>query len=539
MEILVKNRGVDSSFFNGALQDLESHVNMRGMERGARLMADHLARGHKVVLVGDYDCDGITSVAQMALFLRDIGHTDFAVVIPTRAEGYGMPARAVHDHPDARLFVVMDCGTADVDSVSLARATKADCIVIDHHEVPAATDRVAPVSALINPKQPGCPSRFKEFCSSGLTLLFLTQLRRALQQRCGNRIRPSLGGKYLALAALATVADLVPLVEGNRIIARVGLGHINQGRCLPVQKVAELAGFAGKNITAGHLGYYIAPRINAPGRIADPALAFELLMAEDLDIAKKLAQELHQLNSRRQQLENGIIDVIRKRFAGEMVAKRTLVMADEGWHSGLVGIAASRVQQELLYGPTVLLAIDRQNGIARGSARSVPGFDVHAALTRCGRYLRRWGGHKMAAGLTLLLDQLEPFARSFEEVAQSHDAELFIPRGKVDLALDLNLVSEELVHELQQMEPHGLGNPSPLFVARGVQMEIRKTFGKDQNHLRLLLGDSLQSVFWKGVQHRQSWGWSNGDRMDAIFHLEWDCYANEPVAHIKDVGQFF
>jgi single-stranded-DNA-specific exonuclease len=539
LTLLLNNRCVDASFLNGTLKDLECHLVIRGMAEGAQLMAEHLARNHKVVLVGDYDCDGITSVAQMALFLRDIGYDNFVVVIPCRPEGYGVPERAISDHPDAGLFVAMDCGTADVGPIALARARGADCIVIDHHELPHGTaGAVAPANVLINPKQPGCPSPFKEFCSSGLTLLFLSELRRAVRKRLGEHCAPALGAKYLTLAAVGTVADVVPLVAGNRILTRAGLAQLNQGNALPLHQIAVAAGLSGKHLSAGHIGFTIAPRINAAGRIADPLLAYEMLVAEDPQTARELAQELNLLNSRRQQQEQSIMEVVRSRCSAGLAGKRTLVMGDPQWSGGLVGIVASRVQQELLYGPTILLAIDEARGIARGSARSVSGFDIHEALSRCSDLLLRWGGHKMAAGVTVALDQLKAFAERFEEVARGHPAETFVPSGKVDLELDLELVTPELLATLRQLEPHGSGNPTPVFAARQVKVTILKPFGKERNHLRLLLNSTVPAIFWKGVQHQRMMQWSDGERLDLIFQVEWDHFSARVVANIKDLGRF-
>jgi single-stranded-DNA-specific exonuclease len=540
LEVLLKNRGADAAFLNGTLKDLQPHLGMRGMEEGAELLAWHLTKGHKLVLVGDYDCDGITSVAQMALFLRDIDYRNFAVVIPVRAEGYGMPERAVEEHSDARLFVTLDCGTADVHPVSLARSRGADCIVIDHHEVPsAAAGGVAPATVLINPKQPGCPSVFKEFCSSGLTLLFLSQLRQTLRRHFNWKLGPTLGAKYLTLAALATIADVVPLVDGNRIITRTGLAQLNQRPHLPLRRIAEAAGLAGKELTTIHLGFNIAPRINAAGRIGDPLLAYNLLVAEDSETARKLAQELNQLNLARQKQENLILEHVRQRFTSAMARRRTLVMADPRWSGGLVGIVASRIQQEFLFGPVIVLAIDEPAGVARGSARSVAGFDIHAALERCGDLLIRWGGHKMAAGVTVAVEQLDAFAERFEAVAQEYQEEAFIPKGEVDLELELALVTAELSSALKQLEPYGHSNPAPSFAARNVTVAVARTFGRDSSHLRLSLDNTHQGIFWRGAQHRQLSQWQDGDRLDAIFQVEWDPYRQGPILYVKDLGRFF
>lgn len=534
LDIILHNRQVDKAFLNGDLKDLEAYLNIAGLKKAAQLMARHLDRCHKLVLVGDYDCDGVTALAQLALFLRDIGYSNFEVVIPTRAEGYGIPERAILDHSDARLLVAVDCGTLDVAPIRKAVEMGADCIVIDHHEV-AGSD-LAPATVLVNPKQAACPSVFKEFCAAGLALLFLAQLRRALG--C-NFPKPALGDKYLTLATIGTVADLVPLTDANRILARIGLQHLNQGRYLPVKEILKSAGLSGKTITAGHLGFYVGPRINAAGRMADPRLAFDLLVAQEPAAMCRLAAELNRLNASRQQQEHLILDQVRARFAAEQNGKRTVVMGGTQWSPGIVGIVASRVQQELHYGPAIILAVDETLGVARGSARSVSGFDIHAALQRCDDLLVKWGGHKMAAGLTVAVEHMSAFAARFEEVAQEVDPAVFIPRGKVDMELDLALVSSRLIDVLKQLEPHGMGNPVPTFAARQVRIDIQKGFGRERNHLRLLLDRQTDGIFWRGLDHQRALGWQDGARADLIFKVEWDPFYGRPTLGIKDIGQFF
>jgi single-stranded-DNA-specific exonuclease len=531
LEMLLQNRGVDSSFLSGSLKDLEAHLTMSGMDEGATLMARHLAAGNKIVLIGDYDCDGVTSAAQMVHFLRDIGYSRYEVVIPRRTEGYGMPERAVHQHPEASLFVTMDCGTHDLHSVSAARNLGADVIVIDHHEV--SEHGLAPATVLVNPKQPSCPSVFKDFCASGLTLLFLARLRRALD---GKFPRPRLGGKYLSLAAIGTVTDLVPLVDANRILTQNGLAWINARTCLPINKLVESAGLSGKVLTAGHIGYYLGPRINAAGRMAEPRLALDLLTAEQEQRAGELAHVLNRLNAGRQHQEELILSRIRDRYPEEPPGKRTLLMGDPQWPPGVIGIIASRIQQEFHYGPVIVFAIDDETGMARGSARSIPGFDIHAALNSCQDLLLKWGGHKMAAGMTIDRKNLEGFSHRFEEVAGAYPAEIFIPRRKVDMEIDLDLVSPQLFSTIQKLEPHGLGNPLPTFAARDIQVTVQRVFGREKKHLQLVLDNRIQGIFWRGEQYlptdRQS-----TDPMDLVFQVEWDDFRGRPVLSLKEMGK--
>lgn len=532
VELLLRNRRVDGSFLDTSLSDLEVHCGCCGMNEGADLVASHLKRGSRLVLAGDYDCDGITSAAQMALFLREIGYRNFETVLPERSEGYGMPIRAVHDHPDASLFIAMDCGTHDLQAISAARERGADAVVIDHHEL--GGDGAAPASVLINPKQPCCPSRFKELCSSGLTLLFLTRLRKAL---AGTVPSVSLGGKYLALAAVGTLADLVPLVDGNRIIAKNGLLALNNHPFPPLSKIVEVAGLAGKRLNAGHVGFQLAPRINAAGRMASPRIAYDLLVGDDAISIDLAARTLNQLNQRRQAREETILRDIASRFAADVEGRRTVVLADPSWPVGLVGIVASRVQQEILYGPSIILAVDPEAGIARGSARSVPGFDLYQALQRTSDLLLKWGGHKMAGGMTLSIDKLDAFAEAFERIASEWPMDTFVPVGRVDMELPLKHVTKDLLESLDRLEPHGPGNPRPTFLARGERLRAVRRFGKGMEHASMTVADAFPAVYWRGCKPLASLSEGTERPLDIVFQLDRDSRTNAPLLNIKQVGR--
>lgn len=530
-EILLENRRADGAFLNGNLRDLEACLCIKGIDEGARIVADRLVRGQRIVLVGDYDCDGVTSVAQVAHFLRDIGYANFSVVIPNRAEGYGIPRRALLDHPDAGLLVAMDCGTFDAEPLAMARGRGMDCVVIDHHEVSGREPARATV--LINPKQPGCPSTFKDFCASGLTLLFLTRLRKAVSRAFP---QPKLGGKYLALAALGTVADMVPLVGGNRVLVRSGLKSINEGNDTFLKQIAALGGSSRVRLTAGHLGYHIGPRINAAGRMADPTIAFNFLFEREIGEVRKSRRELDRLNDWRQKEEERILKDARERYTLESAARRTFVAGDAAWPPGVVGIVASRIQQEIHYGPVIVFSLDFKAGFARGSARSIPGFDIHHALKRCEDLLARWGGHKMAAGLTVSLERMEEFTDRFETVAREYPPEIFVPGGRIDCELIPDLVGSELLGLLAEMEPYGLGNPTPTFVLRNASITRSRAFGREGKHLRLVLNDRLQGVFWKGTAKLRPEDREKSEALDVVFTTEWDAYSGRPLLNVKGTG---
>ncbi len=551
IDIILQNRNLDPRAITGELKDLSEHLCIRGMTEGASLLANHMANRNKIVVVADYDCDGITSAAQIALFFQETGYENFRVVIPSRAEGYGIPERAISENLDAKVFVALDCGTLDRKPIRLACSMGAECIVIDHHEVPAgepgSDQGPAAASVLINPKQPGCCSSFKEFCASGLTFLFLAALRRALRSAKTDLPLPALGGKYLALAATGTVADLVPLVSANRILARSGLRNLNANGCGPLSSLAAAAGLAGKTLTAGHIGFYLGPRINAAGRVSEGQIAYDLLTSDQPSRLVRLARELDNLNAQRQAQEEKIVSEIRIRLAQGPPTGRTLVLGSAQWQPGVVGIAASRVQQDLYYAPVVILSIDEAKGIARGSARSIPGFDIHHALSRCAELLIKWGGHKAAAGLTIAADRINEFAGRFEEIAGQHQPGIFIPYGKVDLELPLTLVGPELVHALEELEPHGMGNPAPVFALRDARLNSVRIFGKEQNHLKIKFEKGLEGIWWRGAnrfpaisEYRKSSPGSGPEKgWDVVFHVGWNGFYKKTMIEIMDLGRLF
>jgi single-stranded-DNA-specific exonuclease len=528
-EWILRHRGQDPETFTRTdLTGLAAYLTMDGLDEAAELASRHILAGHKILLVADYDCDGLTSAAQFSMFLREIGH-DFAIVVPTREEGYGVPMRAVREAAGAKLMIAMDCGSLDHGPISAARRAGMSVIVIDHHET---KDGKTPADFLVNPKKPGCPSRFKEFCASGLTLLFLSRLRNAL----GCDIR--LGGRYQALAALGTVADMVPLVEGNRILVAKGLEAIARDLSLPVEALAEAAGISGKEITAGRIAFQIAPRLNVGKRgMVDPMEVYRFLMEGDPKRSRDYAARLHQANRQRQMLEDAVLKDAIERLR-DTPRGRALVMAGDSWEPGVLGIAASKlIEGEHHYGPVILLTLDRETGLLSGSGRSVPGVDLHGALLACEGLLGRWGGHKMAAGLSLSPGNLEAFREELEKVLAGYPAELFVPRGTVDALVSLEAIDKGFVDALAVLEPHGYGNPKPVFAVEAPICGVR-TMGALNNHLEVSLGENgrrLRAVWWNGAEFRGHLeGFGNAL---VIGKVGWSDYWNAPEMVVEDVGE--
>lgn len=551
IDILLANRGSDPELLSTDLSGMGKYLKIRNLDEAAAIAARHINQGSFITGVSDYDVDGVTSIAQLSLFLRQIGYKNWAAVLPTRKEGYGFAVRALDQYPQTKLYICMDCGTLDAGPIERALASGAEVIVLDHHEVPAAPDggKVAPATALVNPKHPECPSCFKEFCAAGLTLLFLSRLRAALAPTYG---KIELNGHYTSLAALGTVADLVPLVQGNRLITSAGLKTINKAGAdgfLPMELLKQVAGVT-KEVTAGTVGFYLAPRINAAGRMADPIDAYNFFMSENSAECESLASKLNALNVLRQKEEAEIIEAIDERIAmmgvealeddagseGRIHGKRTVVMASPDWPHGIIGICASKIQESLHYGPVILFQIDEEKQIAKGSARSIPGFNLYEALTECCDLLVRWGGHEMAAGMTIEMKNFDALADRLEQIAQRHDPDIFTPRGKVDMELPAKLINRDLYEALRRMEPYGMGNPAPVFVISNAQCVVERVFGKGSEHLKLSFPNipGVPAVWWRA---NSDFSYSAGARIDGnvVFGLEWDAYSQKPQMNIKAI----
>lgn len=534
IEILIENRKLDPGSVNETLAVMEKYLQIRNLDAAAKLMADHILKGSRIVLVGDYDCDGVTSTAQVSLFLQQIGHRDWSVVIPSRSEGYGVPLRAVQENPEARLFLTMDCGTLDAVAISAARKLGADVIVIDHHEVPEDPKKVAPATSLVNPKQPGCPSLFKEFCASGLTLLFLSRLRKFLSATFG---QIPINGRYLALSAIGTVADMVSLTHGNRLLVKAGLDSINKPEFdyEPIIQLRKVSRLDQQPLSAGHIGFCLGPLVNAMGRMGDPMTAYKLLATSDRGTCARLASELNDANSRRQLATERVLTSIRQRVeSGEWAGRRTLVAGNVAWPQGVIGICASKVIESIHYGPTILFEIDKDAGIAKGSARSISGFDIYDALTRCDDLLVRWGGHRMAAGLTISLDKFDAFMERFESVALNCDPDVFRPLVRIDCELPQSLVGKPLYDALEALQPHGMGNSTPAFLMKDVRAEVKRVFGQDKQHLSLDI-DGIPAVWWSAGD---TYGLKAGEaiRTDLVVELNWDAYHNDVQLRTREAA---
>lgn len=478
---LLVQRGITTydqarQFFRPCLSDLHDPWLMQDMTLAVDRIFKAIEAGENILVYGDYDVDGTTSVALMSSFLKE--HYDrVATYIPDRyAEGYGVSYQGIdfaHDN-DISLIIALDCGIKAIDKVAYATSKGIDFIICDHHR---PGDQIPEAVAVLDPKRVDCEYPYKELCGCGVGF----KLIQALGDRMGLSIDHI--HHYLDLVATAIAADIVPITGENRVLSFYGLKQINSDPRPGIRTIMELR--EKKVFTNTDLVFQVAPRINAAGRIKHGIHAVELLTTPDMEEARALALNIEENNSERKDLDRKITEEALEQIRENKEESRlTSVVYNPSWHKGVIGIVASRLT-ETYYRPT--LVFTRSGEKLAASARSVKGFDVYEALSCCTDYIEQFGGHKYAAGLTLLESQYQGFKDQFEKVVSSSiDKALLTPEIQVDACISLTEISPRLYRILKQFAPFGPGNPSPLFMAeRVVDSGFAKKVGAEGDHLKL------------------------------------------------------
>ncbi|HEY3446909.1 MAG TPA: single-stranded-DNA-specific exonuclease RecJ [Myxococcales bacterium] len=516
-------------FFKDGLADLPEPSTMKGIDAAVARLVQAVQGHEKVTLWGDYDVDGVSSTSLLATFLRAVGG-EAATYIPLRLdEGYGLNTEAIEKiaADGTKVLVSLDCGITSVAEVARGRALGLDVIVVDHHQL---GPELPPALAIVDPVQPGCGYPSKDLCTAGLAFVLAIALRRALRQagHFGTRPEPNLR-EYLDLAALGTVADVVPLVGVNRILVKHGLAEIAKTRRPGVRALLAVAGLAGEP-TAGQVAFRLAPRLNAAGRLADAAAGVELLTTADPDRAQVLAKQLDAANTERQAIEKRILAEALMQ-AEAFPSSRSLVLAAEGWHPGVIGIVAARVV-ERFHRPTFVIALDGDTG--KGSGRSVEGFHLHQALLRCAEHLSRFGGHKHAAGLSLKPGALQAFRAALEAQAREVFGDAPMEgRCRIDAVVSPEEIDFKLVEALERLAPFGAGNPEPVLASLGLRAEPRVLASKNggPGHLKLTLAKARHlDIIGFGLADRAPQG---GAELDAAFQVGIDEYQGIPRLSLK------
>ncbi len=467
-------------FLNPSLDELHDPFLMADMDKAVGRIIEALDNKEKIVVYGDYDVDGTTSTSILLNFLAGQGASvDF--FIPDRMDdGYGLSINAIDKifSMEPSLIITVDCGVTAVEEVDYIRAKKVDIIITDHHEcksmLPAAF-------AVVNPCRPDCGYPFKSLAGVGVVYKLITAL--CIKLGLGN-----IYNEYLDLVAIGTVADVVPLVDENRVIVRYGLLEIKSTSNIGLKTLIENSGLKDKPVNSWGISFVIAPRINVAGRIGDAGRVVRLFTTGNQDEASVMVLELNDENRLRQETEALILQQVLEEIEGRegFRNEKVIVAAGKGWHHGIIGIVASKVMEKY-YKPCVLISCE--NGMGKGSARSVEGFSMFRALDYCRDLLVKFGGHELAAGLSLRQEQIEAFRRMINDYAETviNESDL-VPKLRIDTFIDYKDINIDNVRELERLAPHGAGNPSPVFAYNNLRINDIRTVGEDR-HLKMKLED--------------------------------------------------
>jgi single-stranded-DNA-specific exonuclease len=453
--------------------DFHDPFLLDGMKEAVGRIEEAILNQERIRVYGDYDCDGVSSTTIMIHLLRELG-ASFDYYIPDRfKEGYGLNNGALDKakQDGVKLIITVDTGISAREQIAYGSSIGLEFIITDHHEPPPLLPECI---AIINPKKPSCAYPFKHLCGAGVAF----KLSQALLKR--------IPYEWLDIAAIGTIADLVPLVGENRLIAFHGIRSINHTRHIGLSALIEVAGLADQVIDEQRIGFSIGPRINASGRLESASKAVELLISNNRDEALILAEEVDELNKQRRKMVDQItieaIQWVEKRYPE--VKPKALVVAKENWNVGVIGIVASRLVEKY-YVPTIVLSIDPETGKAKGSARSIEGFNMYQALCECQEWLPHFGGHPMAAGMTLASDHVDFLRKRLAQLAEQWlQEEDFIPISSVDIECSLDEIRLETIEELGQLAPFGVGHSKPIILLKELSSVDLKPVGADKQHLK-------------------------------------------------------
>jgi len=516
-------------FLRPTLLNLPSPFCFHDMLRAIDRLSLALKQKEKVLVYGDYDVDGVTSTSLLYKVLSDLGVKAVTYIPHRQDEGYGLNSEAIERAAKAgvSVLITVDCGVTAVAEVALARTLNIDVIITDHHE---PTEILPDAFAILNPKVKDSGYPFCDLAGVGVAF----KLAQALLQSLGNSkvgIHSEL--ELLDLVALGTIADLVPLVGENRIFVHYGLLQMEKTLHTGLEALLKECGLRGKPLKAGQIGFMVAPRINAAGRMDSARAGLELLLTEDLERASELARLLTRENQSRQETEKEILAEAISMVEQEPLP-RVIVLSSNHWHHGVIGIVASRLV-ERYYRPVFMIAEEGEE--AKGSARGISGYPVLEQMTTQAHLLTKFGGHRAAAGFSILTEDIEQFRAGLNKQALAFAETLFQEELKIDRQVSLDAVTGDLLHELEQMAPFGFGNPGPILACKGVPVHSVSAIGKERSHLKFRFGSQGQQ---EGIAFRLGERMNELNRektLDVAFSLDWNTFRGRETVQlmIKDI----
>ena len=514
-------------FLKPTRADFHDPYLIKDMEIAVQRIIKAINNKEKVTIYGDYDVDGITSITVLKSFLSDIG-LECESYIPDRLEeGYGLNKNAIDSilKKGCDLMITVDCGISGNEEIDYANSLGIETIVTDHHE---PGDKLPNAIAVIDNKRKDSTYPFRELAGVGVVF----KLIQALGIKLGLKEETYL--KYLDIVCLGTISDIVPLVDENRVIAKLGLMLVQQTRNIGLRSIINSSGY--KKVDSTTISFGVAPRVNACGRMGMAEEALNLFLSKNINEVNELTKRLNEHNSLRQSIEKQIFEEVLKQIEENDLDKhKVIVLGGKNWHHGVIGIVSSKVT-EMYFKPSILLSFE-EDGIGKGSGRSIPGFDLHEALTKCGQTIEKFGGHSMAIGITLKKDKFEEFKNKFEQIAIDEHIERIVPIIKIDAKINLDDINKEMVESLKQLEPFGEANKMPIFLFKNLKIDsIRALSG--EKHLKLTLKDNNNIINAIGFNiGKLADEYRIGDKIDVVGTLEINTFngVDNLQINIKDI----
>lgn len=514
-------------FLKPTRNDFHDPFQITDMEIAVKRILEAIDKKENVTIYGDYDVDGITSITVLKSFLKDIG-LEADTYIPDRLnEGYGLNKTAIDSiaQKGCNLMITVDCGISGIEEIEYANTLGIETIITDHHE---PSNELPNALAVIDNKRKDSKYPFRELAGVGVVF----KLIQALGIRLGLKEEAYL--KYLDIVCIGTISDIVPLVDENRVIAKLGLMLVKQTQNIGLRAIMNSAG--STKVDSSTISFEVAPRINACGRMGKAEDALKLFLSKNIYEVNELAKKLNSYNRLRQDIEKGIFnEVIEKIETNNLNDKKSIILGGKGWHHGVIGIVSSKIT-DMYFKPSILLSIE-EDGIGKGSGRSIPGFDLHNALMKCSNNIEKFGGHSMAVGITVKEEKINEFIEQFEHIATEAHIDEIIPIINIDAKIDLNDINKEMVESLKKLEPFGEGNKMPIFVFRNLKIDSIRALSEGK-HLKLTLKDSNNMINGIGfnIGHLAE-EYRIGDKIDVAGVLEINTFngVESMQINIKDI----
>ena len=513
-------------FLEPTRNDFYNPYLIKDMENAVERIIKAIEEKEKVIIYGDYDVDGITSITVLKSFLKDIG-VDADFYIPNRLnEGYGLNKEAINKIVSEKydLMITVDCGISGIEEIDYANSLGLDVIVTDHHE---PGDEIPKAIAVIDNKREDSTYPFRELAGVGVAF----KLCQALGMRLGLKEESYL--KYLDIVCVGTISDIVPLVDENRVITKLGLLLVKQTKNLGLRSIISSSGYT--KIDSNTISFGVDKKIKACRKMGEAKEALKLLISKNINEVNELTKKLNERNKTRQEIEKQIYEsVVEKINKDHLEDHRVIVVGGKGWHHGVIGIVSSKIT-EMYFKPSILLSFDDE--IGKGSGRSIPGFDLHDSLMKCSKYLEKFGGHSMAVGVTIKKENFSKFVDAFEEVAKEEKIEQIVPIINIDAKITLKDIDKEVVESLKLLEPFGEANKMPMFAFKNMRIDSIRALSEGK-HLKLTLKEDNKIINAIGFNIGElAEEYRIGDKVDIAGFLEINTFngTDNLQINIKDI----